>query len=115
MLLAVYCDVKAVPAGEIPNCDHSNESSSAILMTLAVAVRGSSDFETVDEIKCEHSSKPIEHYFRVVLPCCLPVYKVATPFESVDEILRFDHSSERYRAVLSYGVVNIALQGGSNS
>ena len=35
-------------------------------------------------------------------------------FESMDEILWCDHSSESYWAVLSYGTVYYAVQGGSN-
>ena len=34
-------------------------------------------------------------------------------FESVDEILKCDHSNERYRAVLSCGAVYYAVQRGS--
>ena len=35
-------------------------------------------------------------------------------FESVDEILKCDHSNESYWAVLSCGTVYYAVQGGSN-
>ena len=35
-------------------------------------------------------------------------------FKSMDEILWCDHSSESYWAVLSYGTVYYAVQGGSN-
>ena len=35
-------------------------------------------------------------------------------FESVDEILKCDHSNERYTAVLSYSPVYYAAQCGSN-
>ena len=41
-------------------------------------------------------------------------YKVVPTFESVDEILKCDHSNESYRAVLSCGTVYNAVQGGSN-
>ena len=34
--------------------------------------------------------------------------------ESVDEILKCDHSNESYQAVLSCGAVYYAVQGGSN-
>ena len=44
-----------------------------------------------------------EQYFPVVL--FIMLYKVVLPFESVDEILKCDHSSESYRAVLSCGAV----------
>ena len=40
-----------------------------------------------------------EQYFYVVLFIIL--YKVVLTFESVDEILKSDHSNESYRAVLS--------------
>ena len=35
-------------------------------------------------------------------------------FESVDEILNFDHPNESYRAVLSCGAVYYTVQGGAN-
>ena len=35
-------------------------------------------------------------------------------FESVDEILRCDHSNESQQAVLSCGTVYYAVKGGSN-
>ena len=47
--------------------------------------------------------KAIEQYFPVVL--FIMVYKVVLTFESVDEILKCDHSDESYRAVLSCGAV----------
>ena len=43
--------------------------------------------------------KATEQYFPVVL--FIMLYKVVLTFESVDEILNCDHSSESYRAVLS--------------
>ena len=42
------------------------------------------------------------------------VYKVVLTFESVDEMLKCDHSNESYGAVLSRGAVYYAVQGGSN-
>ena len=53
-----------------------------------------------------------EQYFTVVLFSIL--YKVVLSFESVDEILKCDHSNESYWAVLSCGAVHYALQVGSN-
>ena len=50
-------------------------------------------------------------YFPVVLFFML--YKTVLTFESVDEILKCDHSSESYQAVLSYGTVYYAVQDGS--
>ena len=41
-------------------------------------------------------------------------YKVVLTFESVDEILKCDHSSELYWAVVSCGAVYCVVQGGSN-
>ena len=41
------------------------------------------------------------------------LYKVVLTFESVDEILKCDHSNESYWAVLSCGTVYYAVQGGS--
>ena len=42
------------------------------------------------------------------------LYKVVLTFESVDEILKCDHSNESYWAVLSCGDVYYAVQGGSS-
>ena len=57
--------------------------------------------------------KATEQYF---LWCCLLccTLKVVLTFESVDEILKCDHSNESYRAVLSCGAVSYVVQGGSN-
>jgi len=54
----------------------------------------------------------IKQYFPVAL--FIVLYKVALTFESVDEILQCDHSNESYQAVLSFGAVYYAVQGGSN-
>ena len=56
--------------------------------------------------------KATEQYFPVVL--FIMMYKVILTFESVDEILKCDHSNESYWAVLSFGSVYYAVQGGSN-
>ena len=56
--------------------------------------------------------KATEQYFPVVL--FIMLYKVILTFESVHEILKCDHSSESYWAVLSCGAVYYAVQGGSN-
>ena len=42
------------------------------------------------------------------------LYKLVLTFESVDEILKGDHSNESYRAVLSCGAVYYAVQVGSD-
>ena len=55
--------------------------------------------------------KATEQYFPVVL--FIMLYKVVLTFESVDEILKCDHSSESYLAVLSCGAVYYAVQRGS--
>jgi len=57
--------------------------------------------------------KAIKWYFPVVL--FIMLYKVLLTFESVDEILKCDHSNESCWAVLSCGVVYYAVQGGSSS
>ena len=51
--------------------------------------------------------KAIEQYFPVVL--FIMLYKVALSFESVDEILKCDHSNESYWAVLSSGAVYFSV------
>ena len=56
--------------------------------------------------------KATEQYFPVVM--FIMLYKVVLTFESVDEILKCDHSNESYRAVLSCDAVYYAVQGGSN-
>ena len=56
--------------------------------------------------------KATEQYFPVVL--FIMLYRVVVTFESVDEILKCDHSNESYRAVLPCGTVYYAVQGGSN-
>jgi len=47
--------------------------------------------------------KAIEQYFHAVLFIIL--FKVVPTFKSDDETLIFDHSNERYGAVLSCGAV----------
>ena len=53
-----------------------------------------------------------KQYFPLVL--FIMLYKVVLTFESVDEILKCDHSNESYRAVLSCGAVYSAVQGDSS-
>ena len=55
--------------------------------------------------------KATEQYFPVVL--FIMLNKVVLTFESVDEIIKCDHSNESYRVVLSCGTVYFAIQGGS--
>ena len=56
--------------------------------------------------------KATEQYFPVVL--FIMLYKVVLTFESVDEILKCDHSNESYYAVFSCDTFYYAVQGGSN-
>ena len=56
--------------------------------------------------------KVTEQYFPVVL--FIMLYKVALTFESVYGILKCDHSTESYWAILSCGTVNYAVQDGFN-
>ena len=56
--------------------------------------------------------KATEQYFAVVL--FIMLYMVVLTFESVDEILKCDHSNESYLAVLSCGAVYYAIHCGSN-
>ena len=56
--------------------------------------------------------KATEQYLPVVL--FMMLYKVVLTFESMDEILKCDHSNESYWAVLSNGAVYYAVWGGSN-
>ena len=55
--------------------------------------------------------KATEQYFPVVL--FITLYKVVLTFQSVDEILKCDHSNESYWAVLSCGTVYYAVQSAS--
>ena len=52
--------------------------------------------------------KATEQYFPVVL--FIMLYKVVPTFESVDEILKCDHSNESYWAILSCGTVYYSVQ-----
>ena len=54
--------------------------------------------------------KTTEQYFSGAL--FIMLQKVVLTFESVDEILKCDHSNESYWAVLSYDAVYQAAQGG---
>ena len=56
--------------------------------------------------------KAPEQYFPVVM--FIMLYKVVLTFESVDEILKCDHSNESYWAILSCGTVYNAVPSGSN-
>ena len=55
--------------------------------------------------------KATEQYFPVML--FIMLYKVILTFESVDEILKCDHSNESSCVVLSCGAVYYVVKGGS--
>ena len=59
--------------------------------------------------------KATEQYFPVVL--FIMLYKVVLTFESVDEILKCDHSNESYMywAILSSGIVYFPVYYGVQS
>ena len=101
---------------EILKCDHSNESYSAVRSCGAVyyAVQGCSNFWVCgwNPKVWSFKWKLLEQYVPVVL--FIMLYKVVLTFESVDEILKCDHSNESYWAVLSCGTVYYAVLGGSN-
>ena len=101
---------------EIPKCDHSNERYWAVLslVLFLMLYKVGSNFWV-----CGWNPKVWPFKWKLLsstfLWCCLLLlYKVVLTFEFVDEILKCDHSSESYWAVLSCGVVYYAVQGGSN-
>jgi len=49
----------------------------------------------------------MEQYFPMVL--FIMLYKMVQPFESADEILKYDHSNESHGAVLSLGAVWLSI------
>ena len=55
--------------------------------------------------------KATEQYFSVVL--FIMLYKVVLSFESVDNILKYDHSNESFWAVSFCDAVYCAVQGRS--
>ena len=56
--------------------------------------------------------KATEQYFPVVL--FIMLYKVVLTFESVDEILKCNHSNETFSAALSCGTIYYDVRGGSD-
>ena len=56
--------------------------------------------------------KATEQYFPVALSIML--CNVVLTFESVNELLKCEHSNESYWAVLSFGNVYYTVQDGSN-
>ena len=57
--------------------------------------------------------KATEQFFSVVL--FIMLYKVVLTFESVDEILKCNHSNESYWAVLTCGITYNAVKGSFES
>ena len=57
--------------------------------------------------------KAAKQYFRFPVVLFVMLYKVVLTFESVDNILKCDHSNESYRALLPCGAVYYAVQVGS--
>lgn len=55
--------------------------------------------------------KATEHSFPVIL--FIMLFKVVLTFKFVDEMLKDDHSNERFQAVLSFGAVYYAVQARS--
>ena len=98
---------------EILKCDHSNESYWAVLScgTDYYAVSGSTFWVSVKFWSVTIQMKATELYLHVIVFGML--YEVVLMFESVDEILKCDHSNESYWAVLSRGTVYYAVQGSS--
>ena len=60
----------------------------------------------------EFQPKATEQYFPVVL--FIMLYKAFLTVESVDKILKCEHSNESYWTVLFCGIVLYAVEGGSN-
>ena len=70
-----------------------------------------STLEPVTAPPIKQPNESCNYHFPVVL--FIIFYKVVLTFESVDEILKCDHSNESCLAVLPCGAVYHALQGGS--
>ena len=115
MLYKVFQTFESVD--EILKCDNSNESCEQyfqFLLCFYSPVRGHSNFWVCG---WNLTMWPLEWKLLSSTFLCGTVYilyMVVQPFESVDEIIKHDHSSESYWAVLSCGAVYYAVQGGSN-
>ena len=100
---------------EIFKRGYSNESYWAVLSRGAVyyAVQGGSKLLSlwIKSYEVTIQMKATELYFPVVL--FIMLYKVVLNFESVDEVLKCNHTNESHWAVLSYATVYYAVQGGS--
>ena len=99
---------------EILKCDHSNESYWAVLSCAAVyyAVQGGSNFWVCGWNVWSFKWKLLSStYLNFTVVLFMMLYKVILNFESMDEILKCDHSNERYLAVLSCSAVCYAVHG----
>ena len=107
-------------------CDHSNKgyrvhAHAAVMLVLGtmenICIKVEFNSQRI-EISlfwtsiCPPCTHPTEQYFPVVL--FIVLYKVVLTFESVDVILKCDHSNQSYWAVLSCGAVYYVVQDGSN-
>ena len=89
--------------------DHSNKSY--IPVVLFIVLYKVVVFQSGWNPSVAIQMKATEQYFPVVL--FIMLYKVVLTFESVNKILKCDHSNESYWAVLSCDAVYYAVQGGS--
>ena len=87
----------------------STEQQFAVAGTVYCAVQAGSNFWV-----CGWDPKLGQYWAVLSVALFIMLYKGVLSFESVDEILKCDHSNESYRAVLSSGTVYCAAQGGSN-
>ena len=101
---------------KILQCDHWNESFWAVLSSGTVYYAVQSRWFYLLSLKIKSygvttQMKAAEQYFPVVL--FIMLFKVVLTFESVDEILKCDHSNESYWAALSCGTVYFAVRTGN--
>ena len=99
---------------EILKDDHSNAIYWVVLYcgVLGYSVQGGSNFWVCGwNPNMTIQMKATEQYSPAVL--FIMLCKVVLSFETVDEILKCDYSNESYTAVLSFGAVYYAVQGGA--
>ena len=87
----------------------STEQQFAVAGTVYCAIQACSNFWV-----CGWDPKLGQYWAVLSVALFIMLYKGVLSFESVDEILKCDHSKESYWAVLSCGTVYCAAQGGSN-
>jgi len=100
----MFCEVVLTfeLAEEVLTCDHSNESYWTIFSrdTVYYDVPGDSNFWVGGRIlSVTIQMKGTERYFPVVL--FVMTYQVVLTFETMEEILKCDHSNKNYWAILS--------------